>query len=204
MKNKGFTLVELLAVIVIMGLILAIAVPNAFKLSNKVKTKAYKTKIEQIESGAGETYGTNNLGSIRTSKSKCAFKFKGNDEIDTVYYAENGVLNESGASGLETYPCVRMSVKDLVETGSLDYDHKKQCDQYNCPKEEKQRAYYDSVVVNPVDDYIINECNVYIYYKYTRAYAVFDKTTCDERRDQPDIGHEYRRLSKKITSTTKK
>ena len=169
MKNKGFTLVELLAVIVIMGLILAIAIPNAFKLSNKVKTKAYKTKIEQIESGAGETYGTNNLGAIRTSKSKCAFKFKENDEIDTV-----------------------------------DYDHKKQCDKYNCPKDEKQRAYYDSVVVNPVDDYIINECNVYIYYKYTRAYAVFDKTTCDERRDQPDIGHEYRRLSKKITSTTKK
>ena len=48
MKNKGFTLVELLAVIVIICLILAITVPNAFKISSKVKAKAYKTKIEQI------------------------------------------------------------------------------------------------------------------------------------------------------------
>ena len=39
MKNKkGFTLVELLAVIVILALLVAIAVPSTFSISNRLKT----------------------------------------------------------------------------------------------------------------------------------------------------------------------
>ena len=59
MKNKGFTLAELLAVIVIMALLLTIAVPSVIGISNKIKTNMFCSKIEDIESAAklyGEDY----------------------------------------------------------------------------------------------------------------------------------------------------
>lgn len=196
MKNKGFTLVELLAVIVILGLILAIAIPSSFKLSKNVKTKAYKTKIEQIEKGAGEMYGTNNIGVVRTSNSRCAFKFDENDELENAYFSANGTFSESEVNSLDKYPCIRLSVNDLVASGNLDYDHKNLCKELDCPQGKTE--YYDNVIINPVDNYIINECYVYVYYKYNRAYAIFDKKTCDQEKDLPDLGHSYKKATKKM------
>ena len=45
MRRKGFTLVELLAVISIMAVLALIAVPTYITVSNNVKQKAYETKI---------------------------------------------------------------------------------------------------------------------------------------------------------------
>ena len=64
MRKDGFTLVELLAVIVLLGLLMAIAVPSALTMSSKVKAKAYDTKIDLIESAA-KTYGQSNLSLVR-------------------------------------------------------------------------------------------------------------------------------------------
>ena len=55
-NNKGFTLVELLAVIVVLALIIGIAVPNAISLSNKSKKRMYISKIDMIIKAA-ELYG---------------------------------------------------------------------------------------------------------------------------------------------------
>ena len=47
MKNKkGFTLVELLAVILILGILMVVAVPSINSTSNKTKERMLKTKIE--------------------------------------------------------------------------------------------------------------------------------------------------------------
>jgi prepilin-type N-terminal cleavage/methylation domain-containing protein len=56
MKNKGFTLVELLAVIVIMGIILLVAVPSVFGISKTVKDNMFCTKVHNLESAA-KLYG---------------------------------------------------------------------------------------------------------------------------------------------------
>ena len=39
MNKKGFTLVELLAVLVIMGIIITIALPSVFKISSNMKVR---------------------------------------------------------------------------------------------------------------------------------------------------------------------
>jgi prepilin-type N-terminal cleavage/methylation domain-containing protein len=39
-NNKGFTLIELMIVVVIIGILAAIAIPNFLKVQNKAKTKA--------------------------------------------------------------------------------------------------------------------------------------------------------------------
>jgi type IV pilus assembly protein PilA len=54
-KNRGFTLVELLAVIVILAVILVIAIPNVMKVIDKAKLDAYK-RNESMLISAGRNY----------------------------------------------------------------------------------------------------------------------------------------------------
>ncbi len=61
MKKKGFTLVELLAVIVILSLILVIAVPSVNKYIKQSKEKAYNTQISTIIE-AVQAYASANSG----------------------------------------------------------------------------------------------------------------------------------------------
>lgn len=64
-SKKGFTLVEVLAVICILGALVAIAVPSVIFVSNKLKTKMYCTKLETIESSA-KLYGQDNASQLVT------------------------------------------------------------------------------------------------------------------------------------------
>ena len=50
-NNKGFTLVELLAVIIILGIILAIAIPNIQNIIQQTRQKAYEAQIELFKEG---------------------------------------------------------------------------------------------------------------------------------------------------------
>lgn len=64
MKTKnGFTLVELLAVIVLLSIVITIAVPGVMGISNKIKINMYCEKIEFIEQAA-KTYGDDILDSL--------------------------------------------------------------------------------------------------------------------------------------------
>ena len=61
MKKKGFTLVELLAVIIILSLVLVIAVPSVNKYIKQSKEKAYDTQISTIIEAA-QAYASANSG----------------------------------------------------------------------------------------------------------------------------------------------
>ena len=69
MNKKGFTLVEILAVIVLLSLLVTLAIPGISKLSTNMKKRSLNKKIELIEQGA-ILWGQNNK-SLLNSISNC-------------------------------------------------------------------------------------------------------------------------------------
>lgn len=173
MKRKnGFTLVELMAVIVLIALIMTIAIPNVLRLSRSTKTKAYLTKIQMIEAAANEL-GNDNIGAIKGSSSYCSFGMNGNEVISAVYH---GNVSESELTA-DLYPCKFFTVDELIiKEGRLEWDEENVCDR----KQSCESEFQNNVVLNPVNSTVINKCYVYVYYKYNRIYSYFDKSKCDE------------------------
>lgn len=80
MDKNGFTLVELLAVIVIMGILLVVAVPAVLSFSQNIKNDMFCTKVETAEKSA-QLYGQDNIDKI--SKSTCKNVKLKDGSIDT-------------------------------------------------------------------------------------------------------------------------
>lgn len=68
MGDRGFTLVELLAVVTIIALITVVAVPSALTFQNNMKKKMFCSKIETIESAARH-YGNDLYNTIEADDS---------------------------------------------------------------------------------------------------------------------------------------
>lgn len=64
MKNKGFTLVELLVVLVIMAIISAIGFAGVTAVQKNIKKNLWEAKIELILSGA-KNYGEDNKNKLK-------------------------------------------------------------------------------------------------------------------------------------------
>ncbi len=203
MKKNGFTLVELLAVIVLLAILMVIAIPNAFKMASKVKNKAYTTKIELVEK-AGQEFGQANLKLIREGTSMtnsnehhtCTFNFDKKKDITSVSFntkAYSQSLKLIDEANRKEYWCTRVEIADLVKSNNLSWDLENQCGQ-KCTTDE-QRKNYDKVIEHPSNKYIMNKCHVYVYYRNNRVYTYFDKNQCDKISDTPNSnGNSYRPL----------
>lgn len=93
MKKNGFTLVELLSVLVLLSLLMGIAIPGINRISKNMKTKSYNEKKELIESAA-VLWGQDNKTLLQRDKN-C------NDDIDS---------------------CYKISIENLIKEDYLDYD----------------------------------------------------------------------------------
>jgi type IV pilus assembly protein PilA len=62
-KKQGFTLVELLAVIVVLGIILVIAVPNIQQIISNARKEAYERQKEFI-ADAAKKYVANSISGV--------------------------------------------------------------------------------------------------------------------------------------------
>ena len=90
--KKGFTLVEILVVIVLISLILGLGIPGIMKLNENAKKRSYNTKVDMIESAA-VVWGNNNKTLLKAT----------NCEIDS-----------------QNYDCYKISVAKLIEDEYLN------------------------------------------------------------------------------------
>ena len=98
MKKKGFTLVELLAVIAILAILVIIALPNIMSMFNEAKKSTFTTELKNIYRGAEQAYvkdAFKNSGTKVYSKCKsgCTNELDMNVRDDLEYYIE---INSSG------------------------------------------------------------------------------------------------------------
>ena len=100
MNKKGFTFVELLAVIVLIGIIIGISIPTIRYADRKFHEKAYKTKIELIKNAAQEY---------------------GDDNKEVIIYATGGSTYTDPATG-GSYPSITVTVQDLLNNGYITKD----------------------------------------------------------------------------------
>lgn len=86
-KNKGFTIVELLAVIVILGIVMTLTIPAVTNSQSAAKQKAYETKINNFENAA-IIYAQDNYRTLISGKTEDEFTV----EIKVQDLLENGYL----------------------------------------------------------------------------------------------------------------
>ena len=55
MNKKGFTLVELLAVIAILAILVIVALPNVLGMFNNAKKNTFTTEVKQVAKSAKQT-----------------------------------------------------------------------------------------------------------------------------------------------------
>ena len=87
-KFNGFTLVELISVIVIMGILLIIAIPGVFGVEKNIKDNMYCTKIRNLEEAA-KLYGQDYVDEINQT---------GFLEVDVKTLIENNLYKKENDS----------------------------------------------------------------------------------------------------------
>ena len=99
MKKKGFTLVELLAVIAILAILVIIALPNVLKMFNESKEKIFLTESKLV------------------FKEAINQTIKDRNYTDAVYCKSmNDEVNPLGMSGREIYYYIKANVNDNTGT----------------------------------------------------------------------------------------
>ena len=90
MKKNGYTLVEVLAVIIILGLLTAVIIPTVDAILESNKEKAYQIQIDLLLDGL-ENWGASNAFSLPTEEGETLVKKVG--ELKQDGFLDNELVN---------------------------------------------------------------------------------------------------------------
>ena len=130
MNNKGFTLVEMLAVVVILGIILGIATTSVLSAIETSKEESEKVFVDKIETAVESYINLKGMGMVRKSGGsiysfdKCK-KFK-DDKADSEECAEDATIGSS-AFELEGFDLEEITKDFVDEDGMVNPRNKEKC-----------------------------------------------------------------------------
>ena len=109
-SNKGFTLVEIMIVVVIIGLLAAMAIPAFQKVRINSQDKAVLNNARQLSAGADQYYLENGVSSVNLT-----------DLIGPTSYVKalNSVANENYPSGFTQG--VTISITNIAGVRTITY-----------------------------------------------------------------------------------
>ena len=148
-NNKGFTLVELLAVVALMAILLVIAGPAVLSFTTRMKSDMFCSKVDTVVKSA-QMYGQDSMSSLAYDRlaNECYFK-------------------QNASAVQETVPhCVRTDVQVLLAKGYLSKEARKK------KKNEATDPVPDDFF-DPRDGRSLKTSNVYVYVINKRAYAAY-------------------------------
>ena len=96
MNNKGFSLMELLAVIFILALVVRIAVPFVQSYIEEANNKAYRQNVEEIEKAANEwviVYGNTVDWTVVDETGRKTYRLELKDLKKTEFLADEYIKN---------------------------------------------------------------------------------------------------------------
>ena len=102
MNNKGFTLVEVITVIAILSVIVLIAVPSYFGITDSLRQREYDNKVKQIEVKATEWATDNNI-TEDTTITIARLVDEGYVNMDDETSVDKRVINPLNKESMECY-----------------------------------------------------------------------------------------------------
>ena len=115
MNKKGFTLVELLAVIVILGLLMAIAIPSVTKYITQSRKKTLISSIDSYITGVTTAVNDNEFGAL-SNQDVCYYIPVSNDKTASCVTLEKGGTDPFG-NWVEAYVVVN------YDSSKYSYDY---------------------------------------------------------------------------------
>ncbi len=156
MKRNGFTLVELIAVIVILGLLITLAVPGVLTVSEKIKSDMFCAKIGNIEDAAN-IYGNDKFDELKSIN-------EANITVDMLENATESQLNDY----IRNNYVIKVTLVELIRNNKLTKDN--------------EEAPY---IVDPRDEKVsLDDAVVLIFKRNNRIYSRYqlsaeDKSLCN-------------------------
>lgn len=135
--KKGFTLVELLAVIIILGVMAAIFIPNTIKLLKENNLKIYKVKESELIKAAKDYANYDKNFSAPTESSPVKY-------ITMPQLVEGSYMNKilDTSSGKECSAFVKVTLNSI---NGYNYEACLMCEEYSTNKDFCSAATYQSL-----------------------------------------------------------